>query len=87
MIDSMKPSKRREAYLRTKEAAINCFPADLHSKAHAFFNSQHIIPEAFYYTHLGRADLVQFDVILEKMVSDDPRAKSLYEDIVQHNCL
>jgi len=87
MIDSMNPGKRRQVYRATKAAVINCFRPALQAKARHALESRHLIPEAFYYTHLGRADLIQFDSWLEKNLADDSEAKLLYADVTKQCCL
>lgn len=87
MVASMNPGKRRQTYRATKEAVINCFRPALRANARHALESPHLIPEAFYYTHLGRADLIQFDVWLQGKAALDSEAKLLYEDVVRQFCL
>jgi hypothetical protein len=58
IIESMNPSKRRQAYFATKKTVIKTFRPALRPRAREILKTRHIIPEAFYYTHLGRADPV-----------------------------
>ncbi|MBI5018316.1 MAG: hypothetical protein HZB55_22855 [Deltaproteobacteria bacterium] len=63
--ESMFRGSRASAFESCKDAVLSCLPPELEKVARNILDLADFVPEYLYYTHLGRGDLISFDVWTE----------------------
>ena len=54
--------KRINAYLEVKEVIIKCIKDEYQERVKSFLEKQNYLPDSMIYTHMGRGDLIDFEV-------------------------
>lgn len=57
--------QRREVYLTTKEVILSCIKEEFREKVLKLLEQQSQFPDSMIYTHLGRGDLIHFEINYE----------------------
>jgi len=61
-LKTMFPNTREEAYKNTLNEVLSCIDPAIAPRAKNLLNQKNYLPEFLFYTTLGRADLVSFDI-------------------------